>query len=134
MTNVNLGQIKWFIDPSVAGAKQTTQQATMCLNQHQEKQGLPAQRNPQRKRLSLTSRRQQSGDAVGILGKSSSAFCIHFNIIAQPSPPLYNPGLSLNILFAFWLAQILVCANLGVSWPKWILSLSHIHIGPDLQA
>jgi len=106
LTDVNLGQIKWFVDPSMAGAKQTTQQATMQLNQHQEKQGLPAQRNLPRKRLGLTSRRRQSGDAVGMLGKSGSAFCIHFNIVAQPSPPLYNPGLSLNILFAFWLARI----------------------------
>src|SRR5882762_7846317 len=126
--------IKGFVDPSVAGAKQMTQQATMQLNQHQEKQGLPPQRKPPRKRLGLTSHRRQSGDTVIMLGKSSSAFCIRFNIVAQPSPPLYNPELSSNILFAFWLARILVCANLGVSWPKWILSLSHIHIGPDPQA
>jgi hypothetical protein len=128
LTNVNLGQIKGFVDPSVAGAKQTTQQATMRLNQHQEKQGLPPQRNPPRKRLGLTSRRRQSGDAVVVPEKSSSAFCIGFNIVAQPSPPLYNPELSSNILFAFWLARIFVFTNLGVSWPNWILSLGQHNI------
>lgn len=112
----------------MAGAKQTTQQATMRLNQHQEKQGLPPQRNPPRKRLGLTSRRRQSGDAVVVPEKSSSAFCIRFNIVAQPSPPLYNPELSSNILFAFWLARIFVFTNLGVSWPKWILSLGQHNI------